>query len=65
MKDDDWVDDRDCNPQSTGTILLADILPAILVKAVAPFLDLRTNIKVFELVTSQIHNIFGAYVNCS
>ena len=29
---------RDCNPMSTGTILLADILPAVLVKLVAPFL---------------------------
>ena len=29
---------RDCNPMSTGTILLADILPAVLVKMVAPFL---------------------------
>ena len=29
---------RDCNTLSTGTILLADILPAILVKTVAPFL---------------------------
>ena len=37
---------RDCNPVSTGAILLADILPAILVKAVAPFLHLKANRKV-------------------
>ncbi|XP_066598121.1 battenin [Prorops nasuta] len=29
---------RDCNPVSTGAILLADILPALLIKFVAPFL---------------------------
>jgi battenin len=37
---------RDCNKVSTGTILLADIAPAVLVKAVAPFLSVRTGIRV-------------------
>ncbi|CAG0894246.1 unnamed protein product [Cyprideis torosa] len=38
------VPGRDCNPTSTGAILLADVLPGILVKVVAPFFFLRINI---------------------
>ncbi|XP_023344582.1 battenin isoform X3 [Eurytemora carolleeae] len=37
---------RDCNPVSTGAILLADILPAILIKSLAPFLHLPASLKV-------------------
>lgn len=29
---------RDCNLMSTGAVLLADILPALVVKYIAPFL---------------------------
>jgi battenin len=29
---------RECNPTSTGAILLADILPSLTVKILAPFL---------------------------
>jgi len=38
--------ERDCNPVSTGTILLADILPTIIVKSIAPFLHIKENFKV-------------------
>ncbi len=37
---------RDCNPLSTGTIILADILPAIAVKLVAPFIHIPVSVKV-------------------
>ena len=46
---DTWVTSsttRNCNILSTGTILLADSVPAILVKAVVPFLLLGINIKI-------------------
>jgi battenin len=29
---------RECNPTSTGAILLADILPSLAIKLLAPFL---------------------------
>jgi battenin len=29
---------RECNPTSTGAILLADILPSLAIKSLAPFL---------------------------
>lgn len=29
---------RDCNEMSTGAVLLADILPALVIKYIAPFL---------------------------
>jgi len=37
---------RDCNELSTGTILLADIGPAIIVKSIAPFLAINIHMKV-------------------
>lgn len=37
---------RDCNELSTGTILLADIIPAIMVKSVAPFLAVNIHVKI-------------------
>ena len=41
---------RDCNQLSTGVILLADVLPAIIVKLIAPFVVLSMNIKVIIVV---------------
>ena len=41
---------RDCNQLSTGTILLADEIPAIIVKLLAPFLALRINLRVSAVV---------------
>ena len=38
---------RDCNPVSTGAILLADILPAIAVKLLAPYIHVPVSVKVF------------------
>lgn len=35
-----------CNPTSTGAILLADILPALIVKLSAPFFNIGTSIQV-------------------
>lgn len=40
---------RDCNPLSTGSILLADVLPAIFIKLLAPFIPISTAIKVCNL----------------
>jgi len=37
---------RDCNPMSTGAILLADIIPAICIKSIAAFLPISVNTKV-------------------
>jgi len=37
---------RDCNEMSTGSILLANILPAICLKLTAPFLPVKTAVKV-------------------
>lgn len=37
---------RDCNALSTGSILLADVLPAIFIKLIAPFINVSTRIKV-------------------
>lgn len=39
-----------CNPTSTGAILLADILPALLVKLCAPFFNINTSIQVGAVV---------------
>ncbi|CAN8028732.1 unnamed protein product [Ixodes persulcatus] len=39
-----------CNPTSTGAILLADILPALLVKLCAPFFSINTSIQVGAVV---------------
>lgn len=39
IKSDDVGDSvRDCNYVSTGAILLADILPSLIIKLLAPFL---------------------------
>merc|ERR1719322_2378109 len=43
-------DERDCNPISTGTILLADVVPAIIIKSIAPFFRININIKVSLVV---------------
>eukprot|EP00088_Acartia_fossae_P016176 TRINITY_DN1903_c0_g1_i7.p1 TRINITY_DN1903_c0_g1~~TRINITY_DN1903_c0_g1_i7.p1 ORF type:complete len:440 (+),score=40.78 TRINITY_DN1903_c0_g1_i7:24-1343(+) len=37
---------RDCNPLSTGSILLADVLPAVIIKLVAPFTPISATFKV-------------------
>jgi len=42
---------RDCNELSTGTILLADVIPSILIKSVAPFLVVNINMKVATITT--------------
>ncbi|XP_064462911.1 battenin-like [Ornithodoros turicata] len=39
-----------CNPTSTGAILLADILPALIVKLCAPFLNIATSVQVVLVV---------------
>ncbi|XP_066997902.2 battenin isoform X2 [Anabrus simplex] len=41
---------RDCNPLSTGAILLADILPSLLVKLVAPFLPLFVHFRLLAVI---------------
>jgi len=42
---------RDCNDLSTGTILLADVIPSIMIKSVAPFLVVNINMKVATITT--------------
>ncbi|KAB0801466.1 hypothetical protein PPYR_05821 [Photinus pyralis] len=42
--------DRDCNYISTGAILLADILPSLLIKIIAPFLPFFIHIRVLICV---------------
>jgi len=37
---------RDCNKMSTGSILLANILPAVCLKLIAPFLPIQAAVKV-------------------
>ncbi|KHN85722.1 Battenin [Toxocara canis] len=41
---------RDCSPISTGSVLLADILPALVVKVVAPFFMYRVPFGIRHLV---------------
>jgi len=41
---------RDCNHMSTGAILLADILPALLIKVLAPFLPMYTHARVVIII---------------
>uniref|UniRef100_A0A182QYB2 Battenin n=1 Tax=Anopheles farauti TaxID=69004 RepID=A0A182QYB2_9DIPT len=43
---------RPCNKLSTGAILLADILPALVVKSVASFLPLAKHVRVFLCVVA-------------
>ncbi|XP_043223425.1 battenin-like isoform X1 [Amphibalanus amphitrite] len=38
--------DRDCNLTSTGAILLADVVPALVAKLVSPAVDVHTHIRV-------------------
>jgi len=33
-----FLEERDCNPTSTGAILLADVLPSLVIKFIAPFI---------------------------
>ncbi|XP_035229994.1 battenin-like [Stegodyphus dumicola] len=35
-----------CNPISTGAILLADILPSLFIKLIAPFIVIKTHVRV-------------------
>ncbi|XP_037070403.1 battenin-like [Pollicipes pollicipes] len=65
------VDDtgRDCNPTSTGAILLADILPALVAKAVSPAVNVNTHVRVlvtvllsalsFVLVASSVDSVMA------
>ncbi|KAK7574272.1 hypothetical protein V9T40_011463 [Parthenolecanium corni] len=41
---------RQCNASSTGIILLADIIPSMVAKAIAPFFPLWMNIRIFLVV---------------
>ncbi|XP_058130304.1 battenin isoform X1 [Anopheles coustani] len=43
---------RPCNKLSTGAILLADILPALVVKSVASFLPLAKHVRIFLCVAA-------------
>eukprot|EP00092_Neocalanus_flemingeri_P032193 GFUD01034989.1.p1 GENE.GFUD01034989.1~~GFUD01034989.1.p1 ORF type:complete len:425 (-),score=70.86 GFUD01034989.1:138-1412(-) len=49
---------RDCNELSTGTILLADIIPAILIKSVAPFLAVNIHMKVTTVTVLSALSFF-------
>nr|CAD7444752.1 unnamed protein product [Timema bartmani] len=41
---------RDCNPTSTGEILLADILPGLIIKIVAPFFTFNIHARILLVV---------------
>ncbi|KAL5285946.1 CLN3 family protein [Megaselia abdita] len=56
-KEDDGTgvhNDRQCNIVSTGAILLADIIPSLMVKIVAPYIPFWVNIRVFLAILLQI-----------
>uniref|UniRef100_A0A336K9I5 Battenin n=1 Tax=Culicoides sonorensis TaxID=179676 RepID=A0A336K9I5_CULSO len=60
VKDPDFK--RDCNVMSTGIVLLADIIPALLVKLCAPFLPFYVFIRVSLCVLLAVSSfIFVAY----
>ncbi|RWS17713.1 Battenin-like protein [Dinothrombium tinctorium] len=40
-----------CNPVSTGAVLIADIIPSLSIKLIAPFLSLSTHFKVLLVIT--------------
>lgn len=44
--DGNGTDHRDCNYISTGAILLADILPSLIIKLIAPFLPFFVHVRV-------------------
>jgi len=41
---------RECNPTSTGAILLADIIPALAIKLLAPFLPFLVHVRMLVVV---------------
>ena len=41
---------RDCSRLSTGTILLADVIPSIIIKSLAPFLMINIQLKVATII---------------
>ncbi|XP_069693085.1 battenin isoform X2 [Periplaneta americana] len=41
---------RECNPTSTGAILLADILPSLTIKILAPFFPFYVHVRMFLVV---------------
>uniref|UniRef100_A0A1B6FGX9 Battenin n=1 Tax=Cuerna arida TaxID=1464854 RepID=A0A1B6FGX9_9HEMI len=43
-------DKRDCNYMSTGAILLADIIPSLLTKIIAPFFPLWVHFRMFLII---------------
>lgn len=44
---------RHCNRKSTGAILLATILPAVIIKSILPFLPLRIHLRMISVVVSN------------
>lgn len=52
---------RECNAESTGAILLADIIPCMVIKLIAPFLPLRIQLRmVIVVVAAALGIIFVA-----
>ncbi|XP_076047498.1 CLN3 lysosomal/endosomal transmembrane protein, battenin isoform X2 [Oratosquilla oratoria] len=57
---------RDCNTMSTGTILLADIIPSLIIKAIVPFITFGSHhqrITVVVIACSISFILVGAAVN--
>ncbi|XP_075219496.1 CLN3 lysosomal/endosomal transmembrane protein, battenin isoform X2 [Lycorma delicatula] len=46
--------DRDCNKLSTGAILLADIIPSLLIKIIAPFFPLCIHVRLALVILLSI-----------
>ncbi|CAG2179340.1 unnamed protein product, partial [Oppiella nova] len=64
-------DGKGCNSMSTGAVLIADILPCLVVKLLAPFVFTNTNLRVSVVVilsalsfiiTSLSMNIYFSYI---
>ncbi|XP_070494213.1 battenin-like [Chironomus tepperi] len=47
MNKENLIDDRNCTFVSTGAILLADIIPAFIIKLLSPFLPYHTTSRIF------------------
>ncbi|GAB6022239.1 G1/S-specific cyclin cln3 [Chamberlinius hualienensis] len=58
--------DRDCSAMSTGAILLADILPSVIIKIIAPFFLYFTFLQVsITIILSLLSFIAVAFANAS
>eukprot|EP00096_Caligus_rogercresseyi_P014780 TRINITY_DN7268_c0_g1_i1.p1 TRINITY_DN7268_c0_g1~~TRINITY_DN7268_c0_g1_i1.p1 ORF type:complete len:436 (+),score=7.35 TRINITY_DN7268_c0_g1_i1:39-1346(+) len=48
---------RDCNPISTGAVLLADIIPTVIIKLLAPFLSVGIHFRISSILILNITSL--------